>query len=264
MKSENAVEFKKEDKSLKKKYFLIMAVALVGGFLAGFCSAWITDIFSGGVEGLIVAVRTFFIEYASVIGLILGLVTAAVVMVIYKRNRKCYAMWDGEDESILDKIENELSIAILVLNISTILFMILLAISSLKALTFTWENVGIYIAAIVINLAVELVANNRIVNFAKEINPEKKGSTYDVKFQKKWFDSCDEAEKLTIYKSSYVAYKTVIHACTVLWLVCLFCMTLFNCGLMPVVMVGVIWLIASVSYCVEAMRLSKNASKNME
>lgn len=264
MKSENAVEIKKEDKKLKKKYFLIMVLSLVGGFFAGFGSAWIADIFSGGVEGMIVAVRSFFVEYASLLGLLLGLVTAIVVTVIYKRNRKCFASWDGEDEVILDKMENELSVAILILNISTILFMILLAISSLKVLFFTWENVGIYILAIAVNLVVELVASNRLVNFAKEINPEKKGSTYDIKFQKKWFNSCDEAEKLNIYKSSYAAYKAVINACTVLWFVCLFCMTILECGLMPVVMVGAIWMVATVSYCVEGIRLSKNSSVNME
>lgn len=264
MKSENVVEIKKEDKKLKKNYFLLLAVALVGGFFAGFGFAWIADIFSGGVEGLIAAVRTFFVEYASLLGLVLGLVTAVVITIIYKSNRKRFAAWDGEDEDILDKMENELSIAILILNISTILFMILLAISSLKALTFTLENVGLYIAAIAVNLVVELVANNRVVNFAKEINPEKKGSTYDIKFQEKWFDSCDEAEKLSIYKASYASYKAVINTCTVLWFVCLVCMTIFKCGLMPVVMVGAIWMVATVSYCVEAIRLSKNSSKNME
>lgn len=264
MKSENAVEIKKEDKKLKKKYFLIMVLALVGGFFAGFGSALIADIFSGGLTGMIAAVRNFFIEYSSVLGLLLGLMTATIVTIIYKRNRKCFASWDGENEIILDKMENELSVAILILNISTVLFMVLLAISSLKALSFTLENVGIYVASIAINLAVELVASNRIVNFAKEINPEKKGSTYDTKFQKKWFDSCDEAEKLNIYKSSYAAYKAVINACTVLWLVCLFCMTIFNCGLLPVVMVGAIWMVATVSYCVEGIRLSKNTSVNME
>ena len=264
MKSEIAVEIKKEDKKLKKKYALFLLVALVGGFLVGFCSAWVADIFAGGVEGFLTTVRTFFVEYASLLGLILGLATAAIVTVIYKRNRKCFAAWDGEDEELLDKMENELSIAILILNVSTILFMVLLAISSLKALTLTWANVGIYLAAIAVNLVVELVANNRIVNLAKEINPEKKGSTYDVKFQKKWFDSCDEAEKLSIYKASYASYKAVISACTVLWFVCLFGMTIFNCGLLPVVMVGVIWMVATVSYCMEAIRLSKNSSKAMK
>lgn len=264
MKCENIVEIKKEDKKLKKKYFLIMIVALVGGFLGGFCSAWFTDIFSGGIEELIAVVRTFFVEYASCLSLTLGLVTAVVVAVIYKRNRKCYAKWDGEDEIILDKMEHELSVALLILNISTILFMILLAISSIKALTFTFANLGIYIASIAVNLIVELVANNCLVNFVKEINPEKRGSTYDVKFQEKWFDSCDEAEKLSIYKASFGAYKAVITACTILWFVCLFGMTLFDCGLMPVVMVGALWMVATVSYCVEAIRLSKNSSKNME
>ena len=264
MRSENAVEFKKEDKKLKKTFFLIMALALVGGFFSGFSAALIADIFEGGLDRFIVLVRDFFIENASRLGLLLGLVTVAIVTVIYKRNSKRFAEWDGEDEELFESMDGELSIAVLILNISTILFMILLAISSIKAISLTWENVSIYLAAIVVNLVVETIANNRIVNLAKELNPEKKGSTYDMKFQKKWFDSCDEAEKMSIYKASHAAYKAVITTCTVLWFICLFCMTLFKCGLMPVVLVGVIWMVATVSYCVEGIRLSKNSSKNRE
>ena len=264
MKGENVVEIKKEDKKLKKRYFLIMLIALVGGFFGGFFAALIADIFAGGLDSFIVAVREFFVEYASLLGIIFGLVTAVVVTIIYKRNRKRFAMWDGEDEVLFEKMDTELGIAILILNINTIIFMVLMAISSIKVLDLTWENVGIYIASIVVNVTVGVVANNRIVNFSKEMNPEKRGSTYDVKFQKKWFDSCDEAERMNIYKASYASYKAITSACTVLWFVCLFCMTLFDCGLMPVVMVGVIWLVANVSYCVEGIRLSKNSSLSNE
>lgn len=264
MKSENGTAFKKEDKKFKKKYLVIMFVALVGGFFGGFFSALIANAFEGGIDYVIELVKSFFIENASLLGLLLGIVTALVVTFLYKRNRKRFAAWDGEDESIPDKIDEELSVAILILNISTVLFMVLLAISSIRAVELTFERVSLFIAAIAVNIVVETVASNRIVNFAKEINPEKQGSTYDMKFQKKWFDSCDELEKLSIYKASHAAYKAVITTCTVLWFVCLFGMTILDCGLMPVVMVGVIWMVAIVSYCVEGIRLSKNSSKNAE
>ena len=38
-------------------------------------------------------------------------------------------------------------------------------------------------------MVVTVIAQNRIVNFTKEINPEKKGSVYDLKFQKTWIAS---------------------------------------------------------------------------
>lgn len=264
MQSDNIAEIKKEDKRLKKKYIFIMIGLLFGGFLVGFFSAFLADVFSGGIENAIASVRSFFIENASVIGLVMGILTALVVAIIYSRNRKRYAQWDGEDEAISEKMDTELSIAALFVNINSIVFLVLLAISSLKEMEFAWSSMGIYIAAVVVNLGVELIANNRIVNFSKEMNPEKRGSTYDVKFQKKWFDSCDEAEKLSIYKASFAAYKAVSKACVILWFVCLMAMALTDCGIMPVVMVGVLWLVLNVSYCVEAIRSSKNSSGNLE
>lgn len=259
MKSENTAAIKKEDKKLKKKYFVFMALALVGGFLVGFLSAFLTDIFEGGLEQMLARATYFLTENASLIGIVTGLLAAVLVAIIYLRNRKRYAEWDGEDEEILQKIETELSIAVLITNISTILFVILLGIGSVKAIRFTWDSMGIYWVAIAVNVVVELIANNKIVNFSKKINPEKRGSTYDMKFQKKWFDSCDEAERLNIYKASYASYKAVTVTCTVLWFVCLFGMMLFDCGIMPVILVGTIWMVSNVSYCVEAIRLSKNS-----
>lgn len=264
MQSDNIAEIKKEDKKVKKKYIVFMIGALLVGFLVGFSSAFFADVFSGGIENVVMTVRNFFVNNASIIGLIMGILTAVATTIIYFRNRKRYTEWDGEDENILEKIEEELSIAILIVNISSIVFLILLAISSVNVLKFTWGSAGLYCAAVVVNLAVELIANNRIVNFSKEINPEKRGSTYDVKFQKKWFDSCDEAERLNIYKASFASYKAVSKTCVVLWIVCLLAMTVIDCGIMPVVLVGVLWLVSNVSYCVEAMRLSKNSSGNVE
>ena len=46
------------------------------------------------------------------------------------------------------------------------------------------------------------------VDFQKIMNPEKQGSVYDLRFQKKWEESCDELEKFTIYRSAYKAYST--------------------------------------------------------
>ncbi|MDY4515087.1 MAG: DUF3169 family protein [Lachnospiraceae bacterium] len=36
-------------------------------------------------------------------------------------------------------------------------------------------------------------------------NPEKTASVYDTKFQKKWMDSCDEAEKILIREATIQA-----------------------------------------------------------
>lgn len=46
--------------------------------------------------------------------------------------------------------------------------------------------------------------------------PEKKTSVYDLKFQKKWMDSCDEAEKILIGKCAYKAFGKTNLTCVIL------------------------------------------------
>ena len=102
-----------------------------------------------------------------------------------------------------------------------------------------------------------LLAQRKIIDFLKEMNPEKKGSIYDVKFSKKWEESCDEAEKLAIYKCGYKAYNSVNTACIVLWLFCFIGSSIWNFGIMPVAMVSIIWFVLITSYTLESYKISK-------
>lgn len=55
-----------------------------------------------------------------------------------------------------------------------------------------------YVLAIVtflVILAEGIIIQQKAVDITKIMYPEKTASVYDLKFQKKWVDSCDEAEK---------------------------------------------------------------------
>ena len=89
------------------------------------------------------------------------------------------------------------------------------------------------------------------------MNPLLEGSIYDVKFSEKWIDSCDEAIKLGIYKSYFKAYKAVTNTCILLWLICVLGYGLWDFGVMPLVMITVIWLVQTIAYCMESIKSSK-------
>lgn len=48
-----------------------------------------------------------------------------------------------------------------------------------------------------------IIIQQKCVDTVKQINPEKKVSVYDIRFEKKWIDDCDEAEKIIIGKCAY-------------------------------------------------------------
>lgn len=83
------------------------------------------------------------------------------------------------------------------------------------------------------------------------------GSIYDTNFSKKWVDSCDEAIKLGIFKSAYKAYTCVSTTCIILWIFCVIGYDLWNFGVMPMVIVTIIWLVQTISYSIESIKYNK-------
>ena len=112
--------------------------------------------------------------------------------------------------------------------------------------------IGVFVAGLII-LTIE---QQKLVNLTKEINPEKKGSIYDVKFQKKWEASCDEAELFAIYKSAYRSYCITQRLCIILWLFCIIGGFVWGFGAVPVLLVSIIWGTMITSYCYYAIHLS--------
>ena len=82
-----------------------------------------------------------------------------------------------------------------------------------------------------------------------------------MKFQKKWVDSCDEAEKIMIGKCAYKAYTATGTVCAVLAIVLAVCALVFGIGFLPSLVVCLIWLVNLSVYCREAMHCSKAGIK---
>ena len=92
---------------------------------------------------------------------------------------------------------------------------------------------------------------------AKKTNPEKTVSVYDMKFQKKWLDSCDEAEKLLIGKCSFKAFSATNGVCMLLAVLLALGALVFEIGFLPSLAVCLIWIVNQSAYYKEAMKYSK-------
>ena len=101
-------------------------------------------------------------------------------------------------------------------------------------------------------------AQQKAVDLTRKMNPEKRGSVYDVHFKKKWFQSCDEAEQKQIGQAAYKAFNVVNTACPIAWMVLLLLSFAFNLSiLLPAFLVCLLWLLLTVTYCLECIRLGK-------
>ena len=260
--SEVIEKIKSEDKKSLKVFIIIMIVSmLVGGFF-GFGMEFAEDMnVTEAIATFVVDILETIAPYANVVMTIVGTV---IVIVLYRQSRKLYAAWDEDDEEVMNKIETKLSYGLMTTSVILILGYMFFAVCFGKMEMTQKLSVveGIcFLGGFIVLMTFILIAQKKIVNFEKEMNPEKSGSVFDMKFQKKWADSCDEAEMLQIYKSAFASYKSTTMVCIIAWIFCIFGISVWNFGYVPVVMVTVIWLTSTLSYCLEAVKLSKNGGK---
>lgn len=243
---------KKENRKALPRFALILLGSAVLGGVLGFCAGWMG---SSSVSEFVVEMADYLLS-----GVILWLVPAVCLALLlaavwqYRRAKALFAAWDGDAEEPIDQAESCLNWVLLFAAVALVLDFFLLSASSYSQSPFgALIGVGVFLLI----AAAIMVIQQKTVDLTRRINPEKRGSVYDLKFQKKWMDSCDEAEKKQIGQASYRAFRVTGHACIVLWVVLLILDFTFGIGVLPAFAVLLLWGILQVSYILECIRLSK-------
>ena len=250
-------------KALPKFLLFTLVCAVIGG-IAGYCAArYGLDQLSGVLAN---ASAFFGTRIAPWLMVALAVVTPAVCIPMYRHAKALLASWDGEDEDTSSVIDGKLSAALWLSSASLVLaFFLIAATYSVGFASFdSWEStvlIFIGIAAFLAILVESILIQQKCVDTTKQMNPEKKASAYDMRFQKKWLEDCDEAEKLMIGKCAFKAYAATNLVCTILAIVLAVCALVFDIGFLPSLTVCLVWIVNLSAYCKEAMRYSKVGSK---
>ena len=246
----NAV--KKDNRKALPKYLLILLVAAVFGGVLGFAAGWvghdnISEVIAAAVTNSLTVAAPWALLATSVVSL-------AMILWLYWGARGLFTTWDGEDDDVMDRADEKLNWALLITAAQIVLDMFFFAVAqSAHNMTALWS-----VLLFIVSIFLLVFAQQKIVDLTRKMNPEKKGSVYDTKFKKKWFESCDEAEQKQIGQAAYKAFNVVSAACPILWGGLLLLSYAFNFSLlMPTFIVCVIWLLLQVSYCLEAIRLGR-------
>ena len=257
-------EIRSANRKALPKFIAAMAIFLMVGFAIGFfASAYGLDTVADSLK----RAGAFFGMYiAPWLAVALALILPMICVPIYRSAKKLIHAWDGEDEDISGAIDRKLSFVAWLTGVFLILSYFLMAASYSKGFSIL-ENkslTALYFASIAAFIAViieVLIFGQKCVDAAKQINPEKKASIYDMKFQKKWLEDCDEAEKLLIGQCAFKAYSATNKVCAVLAGILAVSALLFNIGFLPSLVVCLIWIINHSVYCTEAIRYSKAGNK---
>ncbi len=261
-------EIKQANRKALPKFLLFAVVCTIVGGMVGYYSGHSAA--KGGLDQLVGMMKEagafFGTHIAPWLMLALAVIVPVVCIPIYRSAKKLVAAWDGEDEDISDTVDRKLSAVIWLTSAALILSYFLIAASySGGFATFDSKDSTIIffisVAAFFGIMAEATVIQQKCVDTAKQTNPEKKASVYDMRFQKKWLEDCDEAEKLMIGKCAFKAYSATNLVCTILASVLAVCALVFDIGFLPSLTVCLVWIVNLSVYCKEAMRYSKAGCK---
>lgn len=253
---------RQEDKKSFKPFIIIMVICFVVGIGAGKTAHIIED----NLEAIKAAIDQAEVVLAYVlpsIFLLMNIVEFVFILGIVKRQERRLKEWDGEDEEILDDIERKLDFPLNVTNVVQILGLFLFAACTHTDIAVELPKLheNIIFLVIIIDLVASLIIctmfQKRMVNLVKVMNPEKNGSIFDVDFNKKWEESCDEAQKMILYKASYKAFRVSNMMCCCLWVMGMVTDFAFHTGLFPIAVILLIWLVQVIVYSKETVRLER-------
>lgn len=251
-------------KALKVFIPIIIVAAVIGGIVGGMAS---TD----GAKDIAANIGDFLRELLYLIApygvVVTGVVGVLITWYFYKSAEKEFlhskelCRTDDEiEEEILASVDRKISLGMLTVSVAMIVSFIFFGAVVAYIDRYLDENGILIVIAIVSFIAGDFLSvklQQMMIDFEKVLNPEKQGSVYDLKFKEKWEDSCDEMEKLMIYKASYKAYQTANKACVAAFLATVMLSFFFDYGPLPAIVTGSVWLAMTISYCLEAMKLDK-------
>lgn len=251
-------------KALKVFIPIIIVAAVIGGIVGGVAS-------KDGAKDIAANIGDFLAEFIFAIapyGVIVTVVAGFLVAWLFcksaekefRHERELCAAEDEIKEEALVSMDRKISFGLLAVSVSVIVsFMFFAAVVAYidRYLDRSWVLFIVVTAVFAAGNFIAIKVQQVMVDFEKILNPEKQGSVYDLKFKEKWEDSCDEMEKLMIYKASYKAYRTANNACVIAFLAMIMLSFFFDYGPLPAMVAGSVWLATTVSYCLEAMKLEK-------
>ena len=246
-------DVKRDNRKALPKYLLILLVSGVIGGVLGFAAGWmghdsLSEAVAAAVSGFLALVAPWAIPITSAVSL-------AVILWMYRGAKGLFTGWDGEDDAVMDRAEEKLNWALLLTAAQLVLDMFFFAVAE----TYSGPAGGLVsVLTFLVSVFLLVFAQQKAVDLTRKMNPEKRGSVYDVHFKKKWFQSCDEAEQKQIGQAAYKAFNVVNTACPIAWMVLLLLSFAFNLSiLLPAFLVCLLWLLLTVTYCLECIRLGK-------
>lgn len=249
---------KSEKRNRTRSCILFFCILLGSMFVGGMVGKWISSRQDSAKDFLEVIVHN--IQKSSWwMGVFVTVAGVIVTTFFYFRCKNEFKRWDGEEEEYMERLDKKCGMGQIFLSVFIILTFSFSAMAFSRFSEIEKESMSLIIP--VINLLVVLIfyllIEQKYVELIKKMNPEKRGNTFELNFKKTWLSSCDEQEKMIIYKSSYRSFQALQRAFPFCWMVLILIGLVMDIGIVPYLILGILWLIHTVTYYIESLSIYK-------
>ena len=248
----------KGETSEKKAFWVFLLIVLGSLILGAVLGVLLSNLDRSGIAALGERLIPALVILVPVV--FVGMNLVLLVLSVWKyRKARILAPEIEADETVYEQVDHILSYPILYGNIAMIVNLFLFSASmALGDRVEDWKGAIVALVGLVtfvFGMVWIVVVQNQTVKLVKRLNPEKRGTIFQMNFQKTWMSSCDELEKLRIYQAGFQAYRVMGGVCLGLWLVTFLSQLFFGTGVLPVLCVCLIYLAGVLTYTLTAMRL---------
>lgn len=228
-------------------FFLVLTACYLVGFIAGMNLS--------GFDASSIDFDKIYDNLGNVLPFVylaLSIIAVTISVVSYVTVKIKADKWDGEDEDEIYDVERKMNIP----NFTCGIYMVInLFFFSTCLYLKKYENLAVTCFAV--TSICLFTVSGLIIRLEKKLNPEKRGSIFDLNFAKIWENSSDEAQKLNMYKAGYKTYKTVNVACMILWVLVFLEMMVLDRGFSAMICICIIWLTSAITYLYTGIKLEK-------
>lgn len=225
----------------RKAGFLQMGLMMLIGAVIGGGGSMLFFLYGKPLQEGLKSLAFSISRFSSAALMLLSVCSCLISTILVLRARKKYKLWDGEEEEQAEQIEKSYEIYQAVMSFLSVFGICLsgIVISDMYR-NYSMANNHALLCYAAATLWI-LLAMDRMVKYRKKLNPEKKGNIFSWNYDKEWLASCDERERMQVFRAGYAVYVKS----NILYLIIFICLILtsiiFDLGIAPFLVLLVIW-----------------------
>lgn len=191
-----------------------------------------------------------------------GYLTLVIGTVYYFRGKALLSRAEEEDDAF-EEANRRLCLGLLFSSVATVWMFIALGMvgQHIRDRASQLATTGLLIL-LVVQLVWETALQALIVRATKVLYPEKRGNVFSSRFQKDWYQSCDEAERQQIGQCSYFSFRVMAMIFPILMILLFFMASMGVAQPGWILLVGGLWMVQQLSYQCMAYHLDHGKKKN--